>query len=40
MWQQAMGDKQPICGPAIDARQFIDNHVSLMLDGMCHRPAI
>ena len=36
MWQQAMGDKQPICGPAIEPRAFIDNHVSLLLDGIAN----
>ncbi|MDP4608122.1 MAG: TetR/AcrR family transcriptional regulator [Burkholderiaceae bacterium] len=39
MWQQAMGTDKPICGPAIDAREFIDNHARLMLDGICHTPA-
>lgn len=36
MWQQAMGDKNPICGPSIEPRAFIDNHASLLLDGIAN----
>ena len=38
MWRQAMGETNPICGPAIDPRAFIDNHASLMLDGIANAP--
>lgn len=38
MWHQAMGHKHPIYGPAIEPRAFIDNHASLLLDGLA-KPA-